>query len=114
MPIPVASTQIMVSRNSDLARDIDEYEATPPPPQEIVRDVRAVISLPSGSNRLTGGDRIVYNARLTCDVCDLQPMDLVTDQNSGDVWTCMWVRTFGLFGLKHQVAQLRQVSGASS
>ncbi|MBU6430052.1 MAG: hypothetical protein KGR26_13640 [Cyanobacteria bacterium REEB65] len=114
MPIPLNTTQITVSRYPDLAKDIDEYEVSPSPANVIVTDVRAVISLPSGSNKLVGGDRIVYNARMTCDTCDLQPMDVVEDQTTGDTWRCMWVRPYGQFGLDHMVAQLRQVIGASA
>jgi hypothetical protein len=112
MSIPFNTTTVTVSRLVDPV-DTDEYDPVQPSPSQIVAGVRAVVSLPGGSVNLTGGDRVDFNTRLTCDLCDLQTEDIVTDDIEGTAWVCLWSRKSIGLGLDHIVAGLRLVTGAS-
>lgn len=109
--IPLATTAITIVREQfdPLA---DRAAPNPPSPATIATGIRAVISEPSGSNKLSGGDRIVYTAKLTADLCDLQQNDTVVDSD-GTEWRCLWARPKRGFGLDHLVASLRLVTGAT-
>ena len=113
MAIPYANTTVVISRVEE-GEDDDGYDPNPPRPNEIARGVRAVVSMPSASATLVGGDRIVYNATLTCDVTDLQANDTIEDVSTGLTWRCLTVVFQGGLGIDHMVANLRLVSGAAS
>lgn len=112
--IPLATTKISVTR-VQLDPTIDPTKAGDVTPTIIAKGVRAVIDTPTASNKLSFGDRIVYTARLTCDPCDLQENDIITDSADGTEteWRVMWTRTSIGLGINHRVAQLRMITGAS-
>lgn len=107
--IPFATTALTIDRTT-LAAGVDPYDPNPPAPVTIATGVRAVISTPSASTHLVGGMENVYNARLTCDICDLQTDDSVTETD-GTQWRCLWVRPQVGLGVDHLVAQLRMITG---
>lgn len=109
--IPIATTTITINRQI-FDPKADRADPNPPYPETIVDGVRAVISAPSGSNKLSGGDRIVYSAQLTCDPCDLRQNDSVVEPD-GTEWRCLWSRRQRGLGLDHQIAALRLVTGAT-
>lgn len=112
MSIPLATTTVTITRSS-VPADTDGYDPNPAGPALVKEGVPAVVSLPGGAPVLVGGDRIVYNTRLTCDPVDLQANDLVTDDIEGTTWVCLWARQSIGLGLDHTVASLREVTGAS-
>jgi hypothetical protein len=111
MAIPFAKDLIDISRVDDST--VDGWDDNPPTPIQTASGVRAVVSLPSAAPNLVGGDRIVYNATMTCDLCDLQANDTVTD-SQGTQWRCLTVVTQIGLGLDHMAANLRLVSGAAT
>jgi hypothetical protein len=112
--MPFATTTVAVTRPNKDAGTRDPYDPVPVPTgtAPIVAHVRGVISLPSMSTNLSGGDRIVWNATLASDVCTLQPEDVVTDVD-GTKWTVLNVKEFHGIGPAHMVANLRRVTGAT-
>lgn len=112
MALPLNTTEISIRRTVETTDWYDGYDADPPSPQVIATGVRAVISPPSGSARLIGGDRIVYNSQLRCDPCDLQAQDTVTDA-AGNDWTVLTVSTLDTFGFSFMSADVRMVTGAA-
>ena len=112
MTIPFNTTTITVTRVEEPTGWYDDYQANPPAPTTVIAGVRAVISPPSGTAKLIGGDRIVYNAQLRCDPCDLQPQDTVTDTN-GTAWTVLTVSEITGFGTQFMNANVRMVEGAA-
>lgn len=109
MPIPVAINKISIHR-VEWPDETDGYDP-PPAPTLIASNVRAVIPPPSGVAQLGGGDRVTYEATMSCDPVDLQPADTVTSDD-GTTWTCITARHFAAFGISMVQARLRLVSGA--
>ena len=120
--IPFATTTISIIR-STLSVTEDPYDPPwtmggtdpmypNPGSSVIVSGIRAVVSVPTANTILTIGDRIVYTSKLTCDPCDLQEADLVTE-SSGRIWTCLGPTPFGAFFISGMEAQLRLVEGLS-
>ena len=110
--IPFAKDIVTVSRvmNSDIE---DMYDPAPARRSQVASNVRAVITIPSAVATLTGGDRIVFNATMTCDPIDIQPNDVVIDQG-GYEWRTLTVTHPRAFGFDHMVVQLRLVTGAAA
>lgn len=92
---------------------IDGYDPNPPTPAQVATGVRATIGAPSAQANLVGGDRIVTNAQMVCDLCDIQAADTVTDQN-GVVWTVLTAVPQIGFAMDHIAVALRLVEGAAS
>lgn len=115
MALPLSNTTITVSRPASDATAgdwVDGYDANPPALAEVQSGVAAMIPPPSASARLAGGDRVVYNATMQCDPCDLQNADIVTDDASGNQWTVLWVTPVaGFLGFDHLTVGLRMVEG---
>jgi hypothetical protein len=115
MAIPFATTAITIIR-STLSVTADPYDspAQYPNPDStvIVTGIRAVVSVPTADTILTIGDRVVYTSKLTCDPCDLQEADLVTE-SSGRIWKCLGPTPFGAFFISGMEAELRLVEGLS-
>lgn len=112
MAIPLETTRIMVQR-STVGMDVDPSDA----PSDaalttVVSGVRAVIGATSASAVLTSGDRVVYSASFSSDICDVIADDLVTESD-GTQWVCLWARPQVGLGLDHTNGQLRLVTGAS-
>jgi len=114
MTIPVATTTIAVARTTDTASLADPYDLDPSTTSTaiVASGVRAVISPPTATVGLVGGAREEYDAKLTCDPCDIQAGDTVTD-SAGNAWTVLWALPFDAFGLDHVQGGLRMVSGAT-
>lgn len=118
MAIPFFTTQITNTRSADSANVlIDPYDGPPdydPSPQVTVNSgVRAVVSTPSLSNQLSGGNKVVWNAQMRCDVVDMATDDVVTDRTTGLVWQCLNVEMQQAFGLNFLVVSLRRTVGQS-
>lgn len=111
--IPFGSSTITVTRVED-ATDQDPYDPAVdhPAPTTIASNVRAVISPPSGTAKLVGGDRTVYEAALRCDTTALEANDTVVD-SGGLTWTVLWVTQVNALGVKFTNARLRLVAGAT-
>jgi hypothetical protein len=109
--IPFSTSTISITRSS-LSPTEDPYDPTTEPADTtVVSGLRAVVGVPSANPVLTIGDRIVYTTKLTCDPCDLEADDIVTDSVSGLTWVCLWAKAFEAFGLSGMEAQLRLTSG---
>jgi hypothetical protein len=108
------TTTVTVNRIVDPNPDTDGYDANQPSARQIETDVRAAVVPPSGTVRLIGGTRVIYSATLQCDVCDIQPQDTITDEQTMLDWTVLWVTQINALGFDHMHAQLRRVEGASS
>lgn len=106
--IPLASHTISVLR-SLTNEDVDGYDEQPKP-ITIFANVRAVLSPPTSSTRLVGGERVVNNSQLRCDPIDLQPQDVV-DDGRGTQWAVLDVSQISAVGLVFTTATLRIVSG---
>lgn len=113
MAIPFGTTHLVIVR-STFPLDEDGYD---PPADHLSPDsvvvqtgIRAVVTVPTANTVLTIGQRIVYTSKLTADPCDLRPGDLVTE-SSGLIWTCLWSKAFGAFGISGIEAQLQLVVG---
>lgn len=108
MSIPLATTTVSVRRyNLD---DVDPYDPKPTP-TTVTSGVPAVISSPSGTEQVEGGQQEVVTFRLDCDPVDLQHDDQIVDDATGDVFEVVWVRNRVGFGLDYTQAELRQVNG---
>lgn len=110
--IPFATTTITISRVVPTSGTEDGYDANPAAPTQIATGVRAVISTPTASARLSGGDRVVYTASMRSDPVSLQSADTVTAAD-GTVWVCLWAREQTGVGLDFTLAELRMVTGAT-
>lgn len=115
MAVPLSTNTVSIHRLFPPAGPpADGYDANPPAPRCIETGLRATISPPSGSTRLVGGERVVYDTKMYCDTTDLQTADTVTDERDGTVWTVLNVRRIESFGFSHMTASLREVEGYSS
>jgi hypothetical protein len=110
------TTTISVMRTpaADDDADADGYSATPPTPVLIAQGVRAVVSPPTASSRLTGGDRVVFSSQVRCDPTDLMQEDTIIDETGGLVWTVLWATRICALGQDFTQAALRMVEGASA
>lgn len=113
MPIPFSTTMISIVR-STMPDTQDKYDPpsdiTNPATKVVVANVRAVVTVPSGSTNLIAGQRVSYNTTLTCDPCDLQEGDIVTE-STGLMWVCLSANPFNAFALSGVKAALRRVTG---
>lgn len=110
MPLPLTTTTVTISR---LLEGVDPYE------EEcwsiITSDTPAVISGSSGTGANVGGAQQVLSATLYVDGgTDVKMSDRVTDNTSGDVWLCDWVRRRYELGLAHVTCGLTFVEGATN
>ena len=113
MAISFAKDRITISRLPVDQTDVDEYDADQPLPVQVATNVRATIGLPSAAPNLVGGDRIVYNATMVCDPCNIQQGDTVRDAQ-GTLWTVLTVVPQVGLGLDHYTVALRLVTGAGA
>lgn len=105
--IPLATTTITVRRPSGG----DPTDA--PSFDRVARGVRAVISAPSGSQNVVGGNQEVVDAALSCDPTAIERTDLIEDDTTGDTYAIVWARQRVALGLDHTTAGLRKVTGAA-
>ena len=110
--IPFAKDRITISRVPG-SEDVDGYDPVTTHNAQVATNIRATIGLPSAAPNLVGGDRIVTNATMQCDPCDIQPNDVITDAQ-GTVWTVLTVVPQVGFGLDHYTVALRLVTGAGA
>jgi hypothetical protein len=111
--IPFNTTTVTVERTV-VPQDEDGYADTSAfPSTEVASSVRAVISTPEVNTILSGGDRIVYNAQMRCDPCDIQQEDEVTDDTTGTEWVVLNVVPQSAFALQFLIVSLRLVTGAT-
>jgi hypothetical protein len=108
--IPLATSTITVQRVASTVGQ-DGYDPDQPGPSTVASGVRAVVTPPSASVALSGGDRVVYTGQLTCDPVDLRADDTVTDSTSGLTWMVLWAQPVNAVGLTFVRAQLRLVQG---
>lgn len=111
--IPLNTSTITVTRIED-ASTTDPYDpaADHPAPTTIASGVRAVISPPSGTAKLVGGDRVVYEAALRCDTTAILPGDVVVD-SGGLTWTVLFASQISALGMTFTSGKLRLVTGAT-
>lgn len=108
MSIPIATTTVSVLRAD--WDDADPYDPAPVP-STIASGVRAVISSPSGTEQVQGGQQEVVTFRLDCDPTDIQHRDQIVDDATGDVFDVVWSRDRSGLGIDYTQAGLRQVEG---
>jgi hypothetical protein len=111
--IPLATTQLSIARTEPADQPYDPYDSPAVYPTQVATGVRAVITAPTANAVLSGGNQVVYAAKVTADLCDLQAGDTVTDA-TGLTWTVLWARQVLGFGLDHMEGQLRLVEGAAA
>jgi hypothetical protein len=105
--LPLSTTTVAVERIDGMK---DPYENDPA--WVVASGMRAVIGSPSGDELRSAGERERVDA-----VAQLpaQPLvngrDTIVDEQTGDVWQVVWVRTRLGLGLDHQRAGLRAISG---
>lgn len=115
--IPLATTTLTVTRDesngqaADPGEPYDPYDPSGTTPTVVAAGVRATIGVPSATVGLAGGDRVAYSAKFVADPSDIEPADTVTD-TAGTVWSVLWARQAGTFGLGHTEGELRLVTGA--
>lgn len=109
MSIPLATTTIAVLRvEADTSRD--PYEDAPDP-ETVLSGVRAVISVPSGTEQVAGGSQEDVTFGLSCDPVDILATDQVQDETTELVYEVVWAeRRYGL-GLDHTTGALRRSTG---
>lgn len=121
MAIPFAKEYVQVKRSQSASteadlEDIDGYDDIETAPVEplilTAEDVRAVIELPTANPNLIGGDKIVYNATMLCDPCDIQQGDWVFAYDKQ--YTVLAVIHQHGLGLDHLTVTMRLVTGASA
>lgn len=109
--IPVAMTTITVKRIA-AASSVDPYDhIASAVPETVASGVRAVISAPSGSERVAGASQEDVTFRLNCDPTDLEHTDQVVDDDTGLTYEVIWAEERSGLGLDHTVADLRRVAG---
>lgn len=108
--LPFNTTLITVLRSSE-ADTGDGYPDAEPTWSPVVRDVRAVISRPSGTFVQAGTVQEVVALPLSCDPCDLQHTDRVLDQSDQVVYKVKFVKYARGFGLDAMKAELQYVGG---
>lgn len=109
MSIPIATTTVTVLRASEPepgeGRTLTEAAAA----------VRAVIGSLSGSESVRpGGGRSTSDAKLTCDVADIIPTDVIEDDTTGERWEVEWVEIKPGLGLDHMEGGLARYRGAAA
>lgn len=109
--IPLATTTITVTR-IEAGANVDPYDPDPPAPTTVATDIRAVISPPTASVGLSGGNRVEYGAALRCDPVSLLAGDTVTD-STGTAWMVLWAREVNALGLSFMESKLRLIEGAT-
>lgn len=110
MALPLATTVVSIARSEPASPNTDPTDDAYPAPQVVQSGLRATIATPSASASDQGGTRVVYTAAMTTDPADIRPRDQVTDAD-GTVWTVLWARNSGAFGLQITQVRLQLVSG---
>jgi hypothetical protein len=114
--IPFQTTFISIVRGT-LPQNEDPYDpisAYPSPATAVIAaGIRAVVTVPGGTTALIAGQRVMFDTQLTCDPCDMQAGDIVTE-SSGTVWQCLSATPFGAFAISGVKASLRRVTGFGS
>lgn len=111
MSLPLATHEITVTRVVTKV-DIDGYEDNQPNAITVFENIPAVLSPPSSSTRLVGGNRVVNNGQLRCDPIDIHPQDIVND-GRGTNWIVLDVSQIAAVGLTFTQCSIRLVSGAT-
>jgi hypothetical protein len=112
MTIPLSSTRITVTRSTGADQGtLDPYDSPAPAIETVATGVRARVSEPTADTKLSGGQRVVWTARLVADPTDIRAGDTVTD-SEGTVWTVLWASERTGIGLDHTSAGLRMTEGA--
>ena len=115
VPLPFFTSQISITRTrlSEVADPYDPPSDYPTPESQLVAtNIRAVIAPPVANENLSIGGRIVYDARLNCEPCDIRDGDTVTELTGlgkGRVWTVLGPTPFEAFFLSGMQATLRLV-----
>ena len=110
--IPLATTTVTIMRVPPDST-LDGYD-TQPAAQTVASRVRAHIGNPAGTQNIVAGDRTVVQFPIDTDPTDLQADDTVTDDQTGEVYRCIFARTRHGLGLDHTKGALEQVGGAST
>lgn len=80
----------------------------------VARGIPAVFHSMSGDDTSNGGQQEIATAKVDLPVgTDVQYIDRITDETTGDVWEATWVRTRMGFGLDHMEIGLHSVKGAN-
>lgn len=109
--IPLATTTITIQRPS-VDPDRDPYEEDPAP-DTVAEGVRAHISSPSGREQIVGGEQEIVTFRLSCDPIDLQHVDTVVDDSTGEEYEVVWTLSRTGLGMPHVQAGLRKTTGVA-
>lgn len=121
MTLPMSTTKITVLKSAQAASSTveDPWEAgsggAATPGDSYTAEatgIAAHISNPTGFERNAGGAQESVTFDFYADLCDMNNLDRVLDERTGDVYEVVYVRQRYGFGLEHMQGQLRQVSGA--
>lgn len=110
MSLPFTTTTVTVTRPDDLTADPgDGITLT-----TVASSVGAVLSSPSGRERIIAGQQQIVDKVLYVDQgTDLTHADTVTDTATGVVYEVSWVDERTELGLGHLKAGLKIVTGAA-
>lgn len=111
MPIPFFTSTITITRSrlGDLQDPYDPPSDQPTPTTKVVATgVKSVIKPPAANPNLSIGDRVVYDANLICEECDIREGDRVLD-SYGRTWDVLGPSPWGAFFLSGMQATLRLV-----
>lgn len=119
MPLPFNTTTISVLRapnpdTTDVDGDTEPEDGWPDTERvysPVATDVRAVISAPGGTYIQAGSLQEDMGLALACDPCGLLHTDRVLDERTGITYLVKWAYHSAGFGLAHDRAGLRLVSG---
>lgn len=107
--IPLATTTITVFRPIDADLDEEPYSGTETTGLlPSTTGVRAVISSPGGREQTAGGEQVIWDFDLVCDLVDLRRTDSVRDDITGILYRVVWFMTYPG---EHVEAGLRLVEG---
>lgn len=93
--IPLSTTTIAVLR-SPSSEGYDEPYAgdTIPARTPVAAGVRAVIDHATGTTQVAGGQQVIATYQLTCDLADVQYLDVIQDETTGRLFRIRWLIAF--------------------
>ncbi len=111
--IPLATTTITVLRVTPADLDAEPYNDDTQRLTQVTTGVRAVVDRPQGRQReqVAGGEQVVWDFELVCDMCDLNRLDTVRDDTTGMAYRVTWIWSVADGINDHIEAGLRFVEG---
>lgn len=120
MSIPLSTTLVTIKGKrpqSAVDPDAEGYDAPAPDAEILATDVRASITLPSGSRGNRVADEIdSYMMRMDNIEAGLNQYDTVVDQSTGTEYAVVWATPSlpEAYGLEHTKAKLQLINGLNS